>query len=251
MGGLGLAAPTRAGRRIERRRRDRKGRRRGIDGEMRPVDPAELLDARMDMHEGHLRRRNVDQACSPATGISLEPPADQHDEIGRLDPRHQLGIGADAEIAGIIGVQRMEQVAAAEGGRDRHREFLGKTRDGGASRLAPPAAAEQEDRPLGLGEERGERVHLGAARRGLDRPDRAARRRPRPVRSACPRAARPRPGRDGHWPPCGRRATRFPAPAPDRRSRSPIWSWCRTRRGNRAPGTPRARACGAPPGRRT
>ena len=88
--------------------------------------------------------------------------------------------------------------------------------------------------------------HLGR-RPARSRPARrAARRRPRPARSACPPAARSPPGRAGRWRRRERHATRFPASAPDRRSRSPIWSSCRTRRGSRVPGRPRARACRAP-----
>ena len=221
-----------------------------MDREMRPVDAAEFFGAGMDVHEGRLRRGNRKQRVALARHFP-EPAADQDDEIGRLDPRQQLRIGPDAEIAGITGVQRMKQVGAAEAGRDRHRELLGEARDRLAPGLRPPAAAENEDRALGLGDE--VRQFAPSPPRPARSPPAgtAAHPRPRPARPACPREARSPPGRDGRWSPHRRRATRSPGPARDRRSRSPIWSWCRTRRGNRAPGTPRARASRAPPGRRT
>ena len=89
---------------------------------------------------------------------------------------------------------------------------------------------------------------LLARSRPARRPARRARSRARP---ACPPAARSPPARAVRWSPYRRRARRVRGCAPDRRSRSPIWRSCRTPRGSRAPGTPRARACRARSGRRT
>ena len=100
---------------------------------MRAVDAAELLGARMDMHELRARPRNIDQRVA-LRGNFAEPAADQQDEIGVLDARDQLGIGADAEVAGVAGMQRIEQRQAPIAGRDRQREALGELR---ASRRAP------------------------------------------------------------------------------------------------------------------
>ena len=58
-----------------------------------------------------------------------KPAADQHDQIGRLDVVDEFWIGADAEIAGIVGMELVEKLGAPEAGRDRHREALGKTRE--------------------------------------------------------------------------------------------------------------------------
>ena len=138
---------------------------------MRPVDAAELLGAGMDVHEGHLRRRDIEQRVALARHLA-EPAADEHDEIGRLDPREQLRVRPDAEIAGIAGMQRVNEMGAAEARRDRHRKLLGERRDRGAARLRPSAAAENEHRPLRLGDEIGELGHLRGAGRGLDRPRR-------------------------------------------------------------------------------
>jgi hypothetical protein len=129
-----------------------------MDREMRAVDAAEFLGAGMHVHEGRLRRGNRKQRVALGRHFP-EPAADQHDEIG-LDPRQQLRVGPDAEIAGIAGMQRMEQVGAAEAGRDRHGECLGEASDGLASGLRPAAAAENEERALGLGDEVSQFAHL-------------------------------------------------------------------------------------------
>jgi hypothetical protein len=59
------------------------GRRRRIDGKVRPVDVAKLVRIRIDVDEFRLRIRNVQQRIALARHFA-EPPADQQDEIGRL-----------------------------------------------------------------------------------------------------------------------------------------------------------------------
>ncbi len=105
-----------------------------MNREMRAVDTAEFFGTGMDVHERRLRRGNRKQRVALARHFA-EPAAHQDHEIGCLDPRHQLRIWPDAEVAGIAGVQRMEQVGAAEAGRHRHGEFLGEPRDRFASGL--------------------------------------------------------------------------------------------------------------------
>ena len=106
----------------------REGGRRRMDREMRLVDAAELLGARMHVHEGHLRARNVEQRVALRRHLA-EPAADQQHEVGLLDARDQLRVRPDAEIARVAGMQRVEQRAAPERGRDRQREALGEAGD--------------------------------------------------------------------------------------------------------------------------
>ena len=82
-----------SGRRLTARRRwkleaiERCGerRRRRVDRQMRAVDAAELLGARMDMHERHLRPRNIEQRVALRRQFA-HPAADQDHEVGGLDP---------------------------------------------------------------------------------------------------------------------------------------------------------------------
>ena len=138
---------------------------------MRAVDTAELLGARMHVHERHLRAGNVEQRVALRRQFA-EPAADHDDEIGRLDALEQFRIGTDAEIAGVAGMQRIEQMAAAERGAYRQRIFLRKAADAVAGRLRPAAAAEQHDRRAGAGEHLRKFCHLGVAGRGLDQRER-------------------------------------------------------------------------------
>ena len=248
--GLGLRAPGNLVRRLQAFQRRGKAGRRRVDGQMRMIDAAELLGAGMDMHEGLPRPGNVEQRIA-LRGNFAEPAADQHDQVGRLDAGEQLRIDAEADVAGVARVQRVDQMGAAEGGGDRHREALGEARQRRASR--PPTsgcrrpARSATSRPItasAISPCRRDRARSRPARR----PARPA---PRRARPACPRAAPPPPGRAGRCRRCRRRATRSRGCAPDRRSRSPISPSSRTPRGSRAPGTPRARASRGRPGRRT
>ena len=135
---------------------------------MRAIDAAELLRARMDVHEGHLRSGDVDQRVA-LRGQLAEPSADHEDEIGRLDPREEFRIGRDPEIARVTRVKRIEEVRAAERRRNRQRETFGKARNRGMRFGGPAAAAEQHDRSLRGPEQRVQLRDLHRAGRGLDR----------------------------------------------------------------------------------
>ena len=135
---------------------------------MRTVDAAELLGARMHMHERRLRARNVEQRVALRRQLA-EPPADDDDEIGGFDARQQFRIGADAEVAGVTGMGLVEQRAAAERRGDRQRVFLREPGQAIGRGLRPAAAAEQHDRRAGGAEHLREFLHLGRSRRGLDR----------------------------------------------------------------------------------
>src|SRR5215213_8450647 len=94
-------------------KRRRKRRRRGMDGKVRAVHPAELLGARMHVHEGLPRRRNVEDGVALRRQLA-EPPADQQNEIGGLGARDEFRIGAVAELARVTGMQRIKQMRAPE-----------------------------------------------------------------------------------------------------------------------------------------
>src|SRR3974390_1643743 len=107
---------------------------------MRPVDAAKLFRPRIDVDKSLARRRNVEERVG-LRGLLAQPASDQENKIGAFHAREQLGIGADAEIAGVAGMLGMKEMSAAERGGDRQREPLGKTRDRGAGRGGPSASA--------------------------------------------------------------------------------------------------------------
>ena len=99
-----------------------------MDRQMRTIDAAELFGAGMDMHERHLRPRNVEQRVALRRQFA-HPPADQNDEVGGFDALDELRIRADAEIAGVARMQRIEQMQTAERRAHRQRVFLREARD--------------------------------------------------------------------------------------------------------------------------
>ena len=138
-----LALPRDLVRRLQAfQRRAERGRRR-VDGERRVIDAAEFLGARMHMHQLHLRLGNIEQRVALRRHLA-QAPADQQHQIGALHARQQFRIGPDAHIAGVTGMQPVEQILAAEGGRDRQREALGKAHQrgaGGSDQRLPPTSA--------------------------------------------------------------------------------------------------------------
>ena len=135
---------------------------------MRAVDAAELLGARMHMHERNLRAGNVEQRVTLRRQFA-EPAADHDDKVGGFDAFEQFRIGTDAEVAGVTRMRLVEQRAAAERRGDRQRIFLRETAEARGSCLRPTAAAKQHDRRPRGAEHLGELRHCGRPRRGLDR----------------------------------------------------------------------------------
>ena len=147
-----------------------------------------------------------------------------------------------------------DDVGAAPGGDDRDLEQLGEPGQLGRGPRAQDAAAGQDDRALGRGEELDDRADLLVGRRaatagprGLD-----AGRRPASARRAGPPGATGGPGPGG--PPSAWRI----ASAIDRgdvaracAARRPTWRARRASRPGRSPGTPRGRGRRARPGRST
>src|SRR5271169_385088 len=111
MRGLGVAC--RRPRKLKGLDRRGEGRGRRMDRQMRAVDAAELLRARMHVDEGRLRPRNVEQRVTLRRQLA-EPPADDDDEVGGSDAREEFWIGTNAEVACVARMQLIEQIAAAE-----------------------------------------------------------------------------------------------------------------------------------------
>jgi hypothetical protein len=112
-----------------------------MNGQVRPVEPAELLGARMHMDEPRARTRDVHQRIGLRGNFS-HAAADEQDQIGVLETRQQLGIGTDPEVAGVAGMQRIEQRQAPVAGGDRQLKAFGEPLDGRAGVRRPAGAAE-------------------------------------------------------------------------------------------------------------
>ena len=168
MSGLGLGAPADlVGRLQALERRGEFGRRR-VDRKVRAIDPSEVLGARIRMHERDLRRRDVEQRIALRRHLA-EPPPHHDDEIGRLDARQELRVRADAEVAGVRRMQRVEQMEAAERGDHRQSEALGEALNARAGTGRPAAAAEDHERPRCGPDQLLQPRHFREARPGLDR----------------------------------------------------------------------------------
>ena len=139
-----------------------------MDRQVGPIETPEFLGAGMDMHQLGLRAGNVEQAVALRSELA-EASADQQDQIGILDARDKLGIGADTKVARVARMQRIEQRQPAIAGRNRQREALGEPLHRLARRRRPAAAADDRDRTLCLGQKLAELAHVGGPRRGLDR----------------------------------------------------------------------------------
>ena len=120
------------------------------------------------MHQRLPRAGNVEQRIALRRDFA-EPAADQHDQVGCLDARQQLRIDAEADVAGVARMQRVDQVGAAERGRDRHVEALGEARERSGRGLRPAAAADEHDRRLRGPQKLLQFRHVGEAGPGLDR----------------------------------------------------------------------------------
>src|ERR1700686_3290576 len=101
----------------------------------------------MDVNEFGLRGRTAKKRISLRRNFS-ETAADQHQQIGGFGARYQLRIRTEAEVAGIQGMQRIEQGRAAIARCDRQSASVGKVVNLTARHIAPAATAEHEQRTL-------------------------------------------------------------------------------------------------------
>ena len=159
-------APGNVFRRTQIAQRPRESARRRVNGEIGRVDAAELLRLWIDMNEGHARRGNIEQAIGLRWNFP-EPPANQQQKIAVLHELYQLGIGVEAEIAGIARIERVEQWQTAIARRDRHVETLGEVAQGAARLLVPARSAKNEKRARRRRDQPLQFAHVFLARRGF------------------------------------------------------------------------------------
>ena len=111
------------------------------------VVAADLVGVGMDVDQPLPRRRNLEQRIALRRRLR-HPAADQQHQIRRFDPRFELGIDGEADLAGEIVVLAVEGAGAAKRAHDRQVEALGEPGEGGARPLGPSAPAEDGDRPI-------------------------------------------------------------------------------------------------------
>ena len=138
-------------------RRRRNDRQRGM------IIAADLMGVGVDVDEALTGRWNVEQRIALG-GRLRHAAADEHDEVGPLDPRLELRIGGEADLAGIIVVFPVEGAGPAEGSGDRQVEAFGEAREGRARAFAPARSAEDRDRVFGAPEHLLQLGHLREAR---------------------------------------------------------------------------------------
>src|SRR5439155_8195784 len=115
----------------------------GVDQQLALVDPAELLGARVHVHELLLRPRRLDQRVG-ARGHLAQARADHEQQIGAAYALGELRVDADADVAGVMAVAVVEQVLEAERAGDREARAFGE-RLQVAARFASPDRASQYD----------------------------------------------------------------------------------------------------------
>jgi hypothetical protein len=147
--------------------RRREGHRRGVDGEMRGINPAELARIGMDVDQRLLRCRNIEECIGLARHLG-QASADQQDEIGFLDAREQLRVHAETEIADVGRMVGGKQHLATEGAGDRQLEALRETHEALHGNFGPAAAAKQRDRLLRTMQQLLQLRHLRETRMRLD-----------------------------------------------------------------------------------
>ena len=109
---------------------------------------ADLQRVGVDVDEVLAGRGNVEQSIT-LRGRFRHAAADQHDEVGGLDPGPELRVGGEADFSGIIVMLPVEGAGPAERADDGHVEAFGESREGRARPIGPACSAEDGDRALG------------------------------------------------------------------------------------------------------
>ncbi len=122
----------------------------------------------MNVHERLARIGDIDQRIARRRHFR-ETAAEHDQEIGVLHRVAELGIDADADIAGVIRMRMVEQHLAAEGDGNRQIPGFGEGLEGGDRGFGPARAAENDQRTLGLFQPRLEVSDLARRRMGGDR----------------------------------------------------------------------------------
>ena len=125
----------------------------------------------MDVHELLVRPWHLEQRV-PAGRHFAEPAADREHEVGTCEALREAIVHRDAEDAGVAARAVVHEVLAAERARDRELARLAEREHVLACPRRPAALADDDERPLGGGQELAEPLQVLGARsrvRDLDR----------------------------------------------------------------------------------
>ena len=142
----------RRGRRLAGRSGDGEGVEVGNDAERRAIHPPDLCPVGMHLHDRHVPRWG-EQRIALGHRVA-EPGADRQDEVGVARLGEQRRIGADAEVAHEIVPRPIVQRLAAEADSDRQAARRGVFRDRLPPGRGPARAAQHQQRPTRLAEQR-------------------------------------------------------------------------------------------------
>src|SRR3954466_11162760 len=131
----------------------------GIDGQLRCVDPAELLRAAVCVEEPLPRHRNLEQRI-PAGGDLTETGAEDEGDVGVADPLRELRVDTDPDVPGVERMAVVEGILEAEGAGHRQLPRFGEAAQIVAGLGGPSAAAHEDDGAARAGEDGPEPGHL-------------------------------------------------------------------------------------------
>jgi hypothetical protein len=124
----------------------------------------------MQVHQLLLRSRRRQQLVAAGRHLA-QARADRQHQISLGDARGELGIDADADIAGVARMAVVEHVLETEGAAHRQLPALGEALQRFASGRGPAAAAGDDERALGAGEQVAQHGQGLGRRRGERRLD--------------------------------------------------------------------------------
>ena len=137
----------------------RKTQRRSLDSQMRYIDPADLHCAVIEVNELGCGTRALEQCIALLRNLA-HAATGKNNEVGSLQPVHQLGIGADSQIACILRMQWIEQRQSAIAGDDGQLVRFCELPDVGAGLRRPPGPAKDEEWLFGCCEKGGKRLKV-------------------------------------------------------------------------------------------
>ncbi len=117
----------------------------GIDQQLALVDPAELLVARVHVHELLLRPRRLDERVGAGRHLA-QARADHEQQIRAAHALGELGVDADADVADVMAVAVVEQVLEAERAGDREARAFRERLQVAAGFARPNRASQYRER---------------------------------------------------------------------------------------------------------
>ena len=157
--GGALRGPDGRGRRLEAGERCRQFRHARIDGQVRGIDAAQLLGARVDVHERLSRRRHLEKGVAARRHFAESRPENEG-EVRFPYPLRKFGIDADSDVTSIKRMGVVEEVLETEGAGDGKLPGFGEAAQIVARLGRPSAAAEDCDRAPRRREHRSQPRHL-------------------------------------------------------------------------------------------